>query len=192
MLMEPTRTVPYDRLITTATPISLEVMRRWHRRSVASGSTLMALLLLFGACAQNTEPQMPASKDALSSVQSSPAPASLAQERALRHDGAGALRRETFSSLPYHYPRVPIIPPSTDRFPAKEPAGVLSVAEHPVSTFSVDVDTASYAFVRRNLVGGRMPPREAVRVEDRKSTRLNSSHSQISYAVFCLKKKKKE
>src|SRR2546421_7019427 len=31
--------------------------------------------------------------------------------------------------------------------------------------------------------------REAV---DRKSTRLNSSHDQISYAVFCLKKKKKE
>src|SRR2546427_3197763 len=34
----------------------------------------------------------------------------------------------------------------------------------------------------------------AARVEavDRKSTRLNSSHSQISYAVFCLKKKKKK
>src|SRR2546430_10649047 len=30
------------------------------------------------------------------------------------------------------------------------------------------------------------------RMEDRKSTRLNSSHSQISYAVFCLKKKKKQ
>src|SRR2546430_7848756 len=29
-------------------------------------------------------------------------------------------------------------------------------------------------------------------VKDRKSTRLNSSHSQISYAVFCLKKKKKK
>src|SRR5712664_4812931 len=29
-------------------------------------------------------------------------------------------------------------------------------------------------------------------VEDRKSTRLNSSHDQISYAVFCLKKKKKK
>src|SRR2546427_7121182 len=28
-------------------------------------------------------------------------------------------------------------------------------------------------------------------IQDRKSTRLNSSHSQISYAVFCLKKKKK-
>src|SRR2546430_4742057 len=30
-----------------------------------------------------------------------------------------------------------------------------------------------------------------VHIQDRKSTRLNSSHSQISYAVFCLKKKKK-
>src|SRR2546430_12880270 len=29
-------------------------------------------------------------------------------------------------------------------------------------------------------------------LQDRKSTRLNSSHSQISYAVFCLKKKKKK
>src|SRR2546430_7164105 len=35
---------------------------------------------------------------------------------------------------------------------------------------------------------GRAPRRLAA---DRKSTRLNSSHSQISYAVFCLKKKKK-
>src|SRR5688572_32373980 len=31
----------------------------------------------------------------------------------------------------------------------------------------------------------------AARARDRKSTRLNSSHSQISYAVFCLKKKKR-
>src|SRR2546430_4397880 len=31
-----------------------------------------------------------------------------------------------------------------------------------------------------------------MRDRDRKSTRLNSSHSQISYAVFCLKKKKKK
>src|SRR2546430_12999067 len=30
-----------------------------------------------------------------------------------------------------------------------------------------------------------------ITLKDRKSTRLNSSHSQISYAVFCLKKKKK-
>src|SRR6478736_9643034 len=35
-------------------------------------------------------------------------------------------------------------------------------------------------------------PKPAARSEDRKSTRLNSSHSQISYAVFCLKKKTKK
>src|SRR5438105_5850605 len=41
--------------------------------------------------------------------------------------------------------------------------------------------------VRRRLCAGRRrPPRR-----DRKSTRLNSSHEWISYAVFCLKKKKK-
>src|SRR5688572_31280596 len=42
--------------------------------------------------------------------------------------------------------------------------------------------------------GGRSERRAQRRVHgavDRKSTRLNSSHSQISYAVFCLKKKKK-
>src|SRR2546430_13326607 len=38
--------------------------------------------------------------------------------------------------------------------------------------------------------GGAGRAREGER--DRKSTRLNSSHSQISYAVFCLKKKKKQ
>src|SRR2546427_6070477 len=36
----------------------------------------------------------------------------------------------------------------------------------------------------RSSLGGRCAP-----TRDRKSTRLNSSHSQISYAVFCLKKK---
>src|SRR5438270_9599516 len=42
-----------------------------------------------------------------------------------------------------------------------------------------------------DVIEGR--PVQIVRQEppDRKSTRLNSSHSQISYAVFCLKKKKK-
>src|SRR2546427_4223818 len=40
-------------------------------------------------------------------------------------------------------------------------------------------------------LGTTTPPLESSSSLDRKSTRLNSSHSQISYAVFCLKKKKK-
>src|SRR2546430_10830478 len=43
------------------------------------------------------------------------------------------------------------------------------------------------AWFRGVDVGPGCPP-----PADRKSTRLNSSHSQISYAVFCLKKKKKQ
>src|SRR2546430_7298336 len=40
--------------------------------------------------------------------------------------------------------------------------------------------------------GGQPRDRPPATSLDRKSTRLNSSHSQISYAVFCLKKKKKQ
>src|SRR2546430_17723584 len=42
----------------------------------------------------------------------------------------------------------------------------------------------------RALAGETGVPFYSVSASDRKSTRLNSSHSQISYAVFCLKKKK--
>jgi Ca-activated chloride channel family protein len=41
-----------------------------------------------------------------------------------------------------------------------------SVRNQPLSTFSIDVDTASYANVRRFLKAGRMPPRDAVRIEE--------------------------
>lgn len=40
------------------------------------------------------------------------------------------------------------------------------VADEPLSTFSIDVDTASYANVRRFLVNGQLPPADAVRIEE--------------------------
>ena len=42
----------------------------------------------------------------------------------------------------------------------------LTALNHPLSTFSIDVDTASYANVRRFLNEGRMPPPDAVRIEE--------------------------
>jgi Ca-activated chloride channel family protein len=53
-----------------------------------------------------------------------------------------------------------------DTFEAPAPNPVKQVAAEPVSTFSVDVDTASYAFVRRALNEGHLPPKAAVRVEE--------------------------
>jgi Ca-activated chloride channel family protein len=66
------------------------------------------------------------------------------------------------ASPPYLMP----VQPSADKFPDKDVNKSALVSEQPVSTFSVDVDTASYAFVRRMLSDGRMPPLQAVRVEE--------------------------
>ncbi|WP_372645753.1 von Willebrand factor type A domain-containing protein [Hyphomicrobium sp.] len=53
-----------------------------------------------------------------------------------------------------------------DVFEATKINPVKQVASDPVSTFSVDVDTASYSFVRRALNAGHLPPKDAVRVEE--------------------------
>lgn len=44
--------------------------------------------------------------------------------------------------------------------------GYAAAAGHPLSTFSIDVDTASYANVRRFLYSNRFPPKDAVRIEE--------------------------
>src|SRR2546427_7576134 len=58
------------------------------------------------------------------------------------------------------------------------------------------VSTLPLRFSATQNANGRVQPRGLTgntgEQVDRKSTRLNSSHSQISYAVFCLKKKKKK
>src|SRR5256885_6965143 len=46
-------------------------------------------------------------------------------------------------------------------------------------------------FPREKTCGDGLTPRAVKQLADRKSTRLNSSHLVISYAVFCLKKKKR-
>lgn len=54
----------------------------------------------------------------------------------------------------------------TERYPEATANPVKRTAEDPVSTFSIDVDTASYANVRRFLNDGSRPPTDAVRVEE--------------------------
>jgi len=64
--------------------------------------------------------------------------------------------------------RAPASMPEEDRdnFKNFEINTVKRVAEEPVSTFSIDVDTSSYSFVRRSLNRGVLPPKDAVRVEE--------------------------
>ena len=56
--------------------------------------------------------------------------------------------------------------PNRDRFENFESNPTISVAENSVSTFSVDVDTASYSFFRSTVERGQLPPPGAVRLEE--------------------------
>ncbi len=66
------------------------------------------------------------------------------------------------------YYRVPVAPQesNTEAYDAIQDNPFLTVQENPLSTFSIDVDTASYANVRRFLMGGNLPPKGAVRIEE--------------------------
>ncbi|PCH75185.1 MAG: hypothetical protein COC12_01525 [Rhodobacteraceae bacterium] len=54
----------------------------------------------------------------------------------------------------------------TEAYPDADQNPLKITAETPVSTFSIDVDTASYARVRASLMAGQLPPEGAVRVEE--------------------------
>ena len=57
-------------------------------------------------------------------------------------------------------------PSNTSKFSHNKPNPVKITADEPVSTFSIDVDTASYSVVRNALNNGAMPQEDAVRVEE--------------------------
>lgn len=68
----------------------------------------------------------------------------------------------------YLVPEPPMFRPEadTETFANADTNPVQVTTETPVSTFSIDVDTASYAIVRNALTNGQLPPVDAVRVEE--------------------------
>ncbi|MEP9388479.1 VWA domain-containing protein [Mesorhizobium sp. KR9-304] len=60
----------------------------------------------------------------------------------------------------------PLVEENRDRFEEFKTNPVRSAVTDPVSTFSIDVDTASYSFVRRSLKEGFLPQADTVRVEE--------------------------
>ena len=108
------------------------------------------------------------------------------EHEALAPGGSGTLLRKhapTVAPLPNTVTTMEAMPPAkgfaspqqtlamdqdvdTERYPDATPNPIKRVVEAPVSTFSIDVDTAAYANVRRFLHDGHLPPRDAVRVEE--------------------------
>src|SRR5690349_22506412 len=80
-------------------------------------------------------------------------------------------------------------PPRSTLFPYTTLFRSLSVARSERQA-PTDRSRASFGFTLSRQISGMGPT--CARRRDRKSTRLNSSHVEISYAVFCLKKKKKK
>lgn len=63
---------------------------------------------------------------------------------------------------------LPVVRPesSTENFANADANPVQVTTQNPVSTFSIDVDTASYSVIRNSLTNGQLPPKDAVRVEE--------------------------
>ena len=91
----------------------------------------------------------------------------LASDRGVSAEPLGLMTRPaphaTDSLAHLRHPDRPI---DRENYAALDPNPIHRVSEQPVSTFSIDVDTGSYANVRRMLNGGRLPPEGAVRVEE--------------------------
>ena len=145
--------------------------------------TPLSLCLLLGACAGNTsnpadhtrredaraaQPQPavapPAQHEALAD---SAAPAAATRQRALGKTAAAGV----MATQPQRIAPAPAAPPylaphERERYGQIDTNPVRQVATAPVSTFSVDVDTGSWSNLRRFLNQGRLPPRDAVRVEE--------------------------
>ena len=124
----------------------------------------------------------PVAPQAANDVTSYPAPAIAAEDSAPQVESltqnyaapfpAGASRMkiqgDAASGMILSEPYPPVLMPESDSeaFANADANPVKVTAEEPVSTFSIDVDTASYAVVRNSLTQGQLPPKDAVRVEE--------------------------
>jgi Ca-activated chloride channel homolog len=114
--------------------------------------TALAVAALMTACASNQEEQPGADAPG----PAGPPVAQAVEEKRAERDDARLYRSEAVYSQPSN----------TERYQHLADNPVRLAAEQPVSTFSIDVDTGAYANVRRFLNEGRLPPQDAVRVEE--------------------------
>lgn len=117
-----------------------------------------------GGLARMEEAETLAADDMASAPPPSPAP----RLQAAPSESLRGMAVETLNNMAPNGQRDVLIRPenNTEAYSHAEPNTLKVTADDPVSTFSIDVDTASYAVVRSSLIGGVMPPHEAVRIEE--------------------------
>lgn len=147
-------------------------------RTLHTALTLLMGALLLAACNRAGQPE-PTGDGATTADKSMPAPTKAQQAIAARGPavirpsmvvapaGRGAEARLQVvapAGKPAPRPMQPRI--NAENYGELDGNPVRRVARHPVSTFSIDVDTGSYTRVRAMLNAGRLPPDDAVRVEE--------------------------
>src|SRR5690349_7316938 len=78
----------------------------------------------------------------------------------------GGMSKAGYLSSPTRMVAAPYELDSGEKYAEIDENGVVATADAPLSTFAIDVDTASMSNVRRMLDDGQLPPADAVRVEE--------------------------
>jgi len=148
-----------------------------HKQATLTCLLSMTITVL-AACSQNKEVSQdsapaPTTPVPISQATEQEPAASLADQKApsagaisLRSIAGGQLEKRS-----QYYPgvdqwRLPSEPLDRETYAHYQDNPLRVAAEHPISTFSIDVDTGAYANVRRLLRNGRLPRTDAVRVEE--------------------------
>lgn len=146
-----------------------------QHQPLAAGFTAGLLLALAACSAQDAPTSVAGKAEAPPPVLNQPAPELREQARA---DLSGSqAKRAAYSAetrqlpMPASAPMADALAPGYRDVPREQyqhlaDNPIHAVASEPVSTFSIDVDTGSYANVRRFLNGGQLPPADAVRLEE--------------------------
>jgi Ca-activated chloride channel homolog len=138
-------------------------------------AALLACALAMAACAQGADPFGRNRADEVTAPPMPPpppppppTPSPWMPQDGIAVTGARAQSRLAAEAAPYAQTAPQPMPGDVDRdnYEDVESNPIHIVANEPVSTFSIDVDTAAYANVRRFLNQGRLPPRDAVRTEE--------------------------
>lgn len=125
------------------------------------------------ACSTTSRPPPPAPPPTPALADAAPAPAAVAAIARIETEAGAQYKssqRTAAAALAYLVAPAPVLPPPAapdrENYQGPEQSPVRLVSEQPLSTFSVDVDTGSYSNSRRILGEGRLPPADAVRVEE--------------------------
>jgi Ca-activated chloride channel family protein len=148
-----------------AGPVTLRATRVGYRPAelggtVRAGSTLTLNFTLVDQ--RSAARQLAEEKDAAKAA-NSPSPSSMLRREDLRVRGAVSGIAAMPAPEPWRWAQEP---GNTEAYNTVDEHRFLAAAANPVSTFSIDVDAASYSNVRRFLSQGTLPPKDAVRLEE--------------------------